>query len=271
MSFDFQKEIDSIQENLQGVKHRIVVMSGKGGVGKSSVSANLATYLALQGKKVGLLDVDIHGPSIPRMMGIEEGQLAANEAERLRPVSVSENLKVVSIGFLLPSQDDAVIWRGPMKISLIKQFLKDVEWGELDYLVVDCPPGTGDEPMTVAQFLGAGTDAVVVSSPQNVSILDVRKSLSFCNRIGLNILGVVINMSHFVCPDCDKRYEIFPHGDVDKMFSDFNVEKLGEIPIDPCVGRSCDEGKSLVYFYSKTPAGKAFEEFGRKVMEKIGD
>ena len=193
-------ERQKLQSRLCRIRHIVVVLSGKGGVGKSTVAVNLAVALKMLGKRVGLLDVDIHGPSIPTMLGLEGKTLQA-DGEDLIPFDLS-GMKVMSLGFLLPNPDEAVIWRGPMKIGVIKQFLKDVEWGELDYLIIDCPPGTGDEPLSVCQFIGKCDGAVVVTTPQKVAAIDVRKSINFCKQLQLPVLGVVENMSGFVCPKC---------------------------------------------------------------------
>ena len=222
------EEQEQVRQRVIRIKHRILVLSGKGGVGKSSVAANLAIALASRGKTVGLLDVDIHGPSIPRILGIEESpaELAHPQSRRdggkaggqagpggdsalLRPVPAMENLRVMSMGFLLENRETAVIWRGPMKYNVIKQFIKDVDWGELDYLVVDSPPGTGDEPLSVAQLLGAPSHAVVVTTPQELSLSDVRRCVTFCRQVQIPVLGIVENMSGFVCPHCGKQTAIF--------------------------------------------------------------
>ncbi|MFA5757351.1 MAG: Mrp/NBP35 family ATP-binding protein, partial [Smithellaceae bacterium] len=186
-----------LQARLCRIQHKIVVLSGKGGVGKSTVAVNLATALALHGLRVGLLDVDIHGPSVPTMLGLEGESLKGNPGE-LFPVEFG-GLKVMSLGFLLQNPDDAVIWRGPMKMGVIKQFLTDVNWGDLDYLIIDAPPGTGDEPLSLCQLIQPLTGAVIVTTPQKIAAIDVRKSISFCRRVNVPVLGVVENMSGFVC------------------------------------------------------------------------
>jgi len=232
-------------------------MSGKGGVGKSTVAANVAISLALSGKSVGLLDVDIHGPSIPKMLKLGDAAVRMKNGV-IQPVEKA-GLKVMSIGFLLRDRDEAVIWRGPMKIGVIKQFLKDVEWGDLDYLVIDSPPGTGDEPLSVAQLAAPVDGAVIVTTPQDVATADVRKSINFCRQLNLPVLGVVENMSGFVCPKCGTVTDIFKAGGGERMAADTGVPFLGRIPVDPAVGEACDDGKPFVYHYSRTETAKAFE------------
>ena len=248
----------ALDDRMSRIRHTIVVLSGKGGVGKSTVATNLAVSLALAGKKVGLLDVDIHGPSIPRMLKLKEPFPVEIRADAIQPVEKA-GIKVMSIGFLLKGQDEAVIWRGPLKMSLIKQFLKDVEWGDLDYLVIDSPPGTGDEPLSVCQLVKNPAGAVVVTTPQDVATADVRKSVNFCKQLNLRVLGVVENMSGFVCPSCGEVTDIFKSGGGERMAADMGVPFLGRIPIDPAVGHACDAGTPFVYHYNKTETAKAFE------------
>ena len=254
-----------VQKALAGVQHKIVVMSGKGGVGKSTVAVNLALALALDGFRVGLLDVDVHGPSVPTMLGIEKATLSTNEAGRILPVEAN-GLKVVSVGFLLASPDAPVIWRGPMKIGVIQQFLADVEWGDIDVLVVDCPPGTGDEPLSVCQLLLDANGAVIVTTPQQVASRDVSKSIKFCEQVGFPVLGIVENMSGFVCPHCGEMTRIFP-GDAGKALSEaYGVPLLGSIPIDPFVATQGDAGLPFVRKDESSPTTKAFLD----IVEAIG-
>ncbi len=242
---------------LGRIHHKIIVMSGKGGVGKSTVAVNLAVALSTAGKRVGLLDVDIHGPSIPTMLNLT-GKRLIEENEKIQPVCIGA-LKVMSIGFMLPEQDDAVIWRGPMKMGVIKQFLTEVEWGELDYLVIDSPPGTGDEPLSVCQLIGDADGAVVVTTPQEVSAADVRKSIGFCGKLNMPVLGIVENMSGFVCPKCGEVTEIFNAGAGQAIADRFRLPLLGKIPLDPAVCKAGDNGKPFVYHFSGTATAKAFE------------
>ncbi len=269
--FETPQEREKFENNVAKIKHRVAILSGKGGVGKSSVTANLAFFLAMQGKRVGVMDVDFHGPSIPTIMGIQNRKIEVTENGKMLPVRVAENLHAVSLGLLLEDRDNAVIWRGPMKLSAVKQFLSDVEWGELDYLLIDNPPGTGDEPLTVAQFLGQGTEALVVTTPQDVALADVRRSLSFCKQLQFTTVGVVVNMSHFVCPHCGERTDIFPRGGVDSMVADFNTVILGEIPIEKAVSETGDKGKFFLHEYGRTPAGKAFDELGYAFLQATGE
>jgi ATP-binding protein involved in chromosome partitioning len=247
----------ALEERLHRIRRKILVLSGKGGVGKSTVAANLAISLALSGKRVGLLDVDIHGPSIPKMLKLGDATVQMKNGA-IQPVEKA-GLKVMSIGFLLRDRDDAVIWRGPMKMGVIKQFLKDVEWGDLDYLVIDSPPGTGDEPLSVAQLAAPVDGAVIVTTPQDVATADVRKSITFCRQLDIPVLGVVENMSGFVCPKCGTVTDIFKSGGGERMAADMGVPFLGRIPIDPAVGEACDAGTPFVYHNSRTETARAFE------------
>jgi ATP-binding protein involved in chromosome partitioning len=254
-------------KSLERIRHKIVVLSGKGGVGKSTVAVNLAVALGMEGKKVGLLDVDIHGPSVPKMLHLNGATLDVSEG-RVKPVDFG-GLKVMSIGFLLPGEEEAVIWRGPAKAGAIKQFIGGVEWGDLDYLIIDCPPGTGDEPLTVVQTLDRVDGAVVVTTPQDLAIADVRKSVSFCARLNLPVLGVIENMSGFVCPHCANKIDIFKSGGGENMARDMRVPFLGCIPMDATVVASADDGTPHVHRYQKTEAGKAFSEIVMKIDGKI--
>jgi len=254
-----QAEQEQIRQRVKQIKHQILVLSGKGGVGKSTVAVNLAISLSDAGKKVGLLDIDIHGPSIPKILNLETKAVQAI-GDTILPVEVTENLKVMSIGFLLRGKDDAVIWRGPMKYQMIKQFLKDVDWGSLDFLVVDSPPGTGDEPLSIVQLLENADGAVIVTTPQEVALSDVRKCITFCRNLKLPVLGVLENMSGFVCPRCGERTDIFKSGGGEKMAGEMNVPFLGRIPIDPQIVQACDSGQPYVQHYSQSQTAKAFSE-----------
>jgi len=252
------------------IKHKVMVLSGKGGVGKSTVAVNLATALAMAGKQVGLLDVDIHGPSVPKLLHIE-GTPISGSADALFPVKVdcggTGTLSVMSIGFLLRERDDAVIWRGPRKYGVIKQFLKDVEWGDLDYLVVDSPPGTGDEPLAVAQLIEKADGAVVVTTPQEVAVQDVRRCIVFCRQVGLPVLGVVENMSGFTCPKCGELVKIFGADGGRTMAEEMGVPYLGAIPIEPEVVVSGDSGTPMVQAKPHSETAKAFGRIVRALLE----
>ncbi len=261
-----QAEQEQIRKRLKQIKHQVLVLSGKGGVGKSTVAVNLAMSLALAGKNVGLLDIDIHGPSVPKILGIEK-EIVQTLGDTILPVEMVGNLKVMSIGFMLRQSDDAVIWRGPMKYQMIKQFLKDVQWGNLDFLVVDSPPGTGDEPLSIVQLLEDADGAVIVTTPQEVALADVRKCISFCNTLNLSVLGVLENMSGFICPKCGEKTDIFKSGGGEIMARQMSVPFLGRIPIDPQIVQSCDSGKPFVFHYNKSQTAKAFENVSRPILE----
>ena len=255
-SFTESKEL---KQRMDQIKHKILILSGKGGVGKSTVAANIAVTLAMEGKNVGLLDVDFHGPSIPVLLHLE-GQQIRTDSESIIPVDFIERIKVMSLGFMLQNQDDAVIWRGPMKMNVIKQLLTDVKWGELDYLIIDFPPGTGDEPLSVAQLIPDSDGAIIVTTPQNLSHLDVRKSISFCKQVNVPVLGVIENMSGLICPHCKTVIDVFKSGGGEKMAKEMGVRFLGRIPIDPLIVEASDSGKPFVYHYAKTEAAVAFKK-----------
>jgi ATP-binding protein involved in chromosome partitioning len=252
-----------LESRLCRIQRKIVVLSGKGGVGKSTVAVNLAISLMLSGKRVGLLDVDIHGPSIPTMLGLEKETVQGGE-DGLLPVELGD-MKVMSLGFLLQNQDNAVIWRGPMKMGVIKQFLQDVDWGDLDYLIIDSPPGTGDEPLSICQLIGTLDGAVIVTTPQKVAAVDVRKSISFCRQLGVPVLGVVENMSGFACPKCGEITQILPSGGGKRIAEDMNVPFLGAIPMDPKIAESCDSGRAFVHHYASTPTAVKMREILQRI------
>jgi Mrp family chromosome partitioning ATPase len=266
--------VAEIESKLKGVKHKILVLSGKGGVGKSTVSTQLAFALAALGKEVGLLDIDICGPSIPRMTGLEGNEVHQSNTG-WSPVYVNDNLGVMSIGFLLNNPDDAVIWRGPRKNGLIKQFLTDVDWQELDYLIIDTPPGTSDEHISVVQYLKTTADdgAVIVTTPQEVSLSDVRKEISFCKKTNLNIIGVVENMSEFICPCCKTATEIFKAttGGAEAMCKKFDLNFLGKIPLEPSLTLSCEGGKSQLEENPDTASAKAYASITQSLMKQFND
>ncbi len=257
-----QQESDNmdqrLREQMKRIRHKVMVLSGKGGVGKSTVAANIAVALALEGKAVGLLDVDFHGPSIPKLLNIESPP-PMTQGGKLSPAVYGENLKVVSLGFLLPEKDSAVIWRGPLKMGVIKQLLADVDWGDLDYLIIDFPPGTGDEPLSVAQLIPDSSGAVIVTTPQELSLSDVRKSIDFCRKVKVPVLGVIENMSGFVCPHCKNVIDIFKKGGGETMAKAMGVPFLARIPIDPRIVEASDSGRPFVYHYGGTEAAAAFQ------------
>jgi len=246
------------RQSLSIIKHKFIVMSGKGGVGKTSTSVNLSIALANRGYKVGLLDVDLHGPDIPRMLGLH-GMLEINGNRKLVPKRYSENLCAVSVESLLPNKDDAVIWRGPVKHSAIQQFIGDVEWGKLDYLIIDAPPGTGDEPLTVAQLV-KDAQAIIVTTPQEVALADVRKSINFCKTVGMKVFGLIENMSGFQCPHCEEMIELLGTGGGERTAKDFGIKFLGKIPFDTKMVTCGDAGTSYQDKYKFTAVTKAFEK-----------
>ena len=233
-----------IKRQLGRIKQVFLVMSGKGGVGKSSVAVNLAAALAGRGRKVGLLDVDLHGPSTAKMLGLDSQPMTAEE-EDLLPIPFNENLALVSMASLLQSRDTAVIWRGPLKISAIRQFISDVRWGELDYLFVDSPPGTGDEPLTVAQVIPKAL-GIIVTTPQEVALLDIRKSITFCRQVGMEVFGIIENMSGLLCPHCGQSIDLFSSGGGERTAAEMGVPFLGRIPLEPEIVKAGDEGRPYV-------------------------
>jgi ATP-binding protein involved in chromosome partitioning len=264
-----KKENDDLKitHNLGRIKHKIIVLSGKGGVGKSTVSVNLAFALSEKKYTVGLMDCDIHGPSIPKILGIEEKR-PTTSATGFNPISVTPNLKVMSMGFLLSDYDSPVIWRGPMKMGVIKQFIGDVDWGDLDYLIVDLPPGTGDEPLSIAQLIPKSDGAVIVTTPQDLALVSVRKSINFVKKMNMPIIGIIENMSGFTCPHCKKNVDIFKTGGGLKASKDFQIPFLGKVPIDPQIVITGDSGEPFLIKNASTDAGQAFVGIVEKI-EKI--
>jgi len=252
------------KQSLGKIKNKMIVMSGKGGVGKTSVSVNIAIALANRGFKVGIVDVDIHGPDIPRMMGLT-GMLEIDSNQKLKPIQFSDNLAAVSIESLSVNKDDAIIWRGPIKHSAIRQFISDVAWGDLDYLIIDSPPGTGDEPLTVAQLI-SDAKAIIVTTPQEVSLADVRKSINFCKTVKMDIFGLIENMSGFTCPHCNEVIDIFGSGGGEKTAKTAGIEFLGRIPLDQKMVECGDAGTSYQDTYANSTVSKAFSV----VAEKMG-
>jgi len=249
---------------MMDVKHVILVLSGKGGVGKSTVSTNLASALAAHGRRVGLLDLDIHGPNIPTMLGIEEQQPVVHD-KTMEPIRVTGNLAVMSMGFLLPDKSTPVIWRGPMKMAVIRQFLEEVNWGSLDYLVVDLPPGTGDEALTIAQLAPNVKGAVIVTTPQDVAVIDAVKAVKFIEKLELPVLGIIENMSGMVCPHCGDAIDLFGRGGGKKAADELHVPYLGEIPIDPAMVKAGDEGRPFILQHADSASWKAVNA----VMERL--
>jgi ATP-binding protein involved in chromosome partitioning len=253
------------REAVPGIRNIVAVGAGKGGVGKSTTAVNIAVSLAAKGARVGLMDADVYGPNIPQMLGIQNPP-EVNAQKRIVPPE-AYGLKVISMGMLVPP-DQAVIWRGPMLHGAVQQFMRDVEWGELDYLVVDLPPGTGDVSLSLAQSVPVA-GAVVVTTPQGVSVSDVRKAVAMFRQLNIPILGVVENMSFFVCGHCSERTDIFGHGGGARMATDLGTPFLGEVPIDTRVREGGDEGKPIVAVAPDAPAARAFQEVAGKVAAQI--
>ncbi len=257
-SLSKKPEEPKIVVNLRRIKRKIMVMSGKGGVGKSTISANLAAGLALRGYRVGLLDCDIHGPTIPTVFGLESARPEVNE-QGIIPVPVFSNLSVMSVGFLLENKDSPIIWRGPAKMGAIKQFLEEVYWGELDFLIIDLPPGTGDEPLSVAQLIPKCDGSVVVTTPQDVALISVRKSINFSAKLNVPVIGLVDNMNGLVCPHCGEMINVFGTGGVEKASQDFNIPVLAKLPIEPKVAEMEDKGTIIQGLDHSTEWQKNFE------------
>jgi ATP-binding protein involved in chromosome partitioning len=250
------------------VKHVIIVLSGKGGVGKSTVSVNLASALANHDKKVGLLDLDFHGPNVPKMLGIEDKR-ATMLGNAIEPIHVTGNLTVMSMAFLLPDTSTPVIWRGPMKMSAIKQFLNQVNWGPLDYLVVDLPPGTGDEALTIAQFAPNVRGAVIVTTPQDVAVMDAVKAAKFIGKLKVPIIGVIENMSGMTCPHCGGTIDIFSRGGGKKAAEDLGVPYLGAIPLDPEMVKAGDEGRPMILQHTGSATWKAVDAVMENLVKQV--
>ena len=256
----------AVNASLGKIKNKILVMSGKGGVGKTSTSVNLSIALADKGYHVGIMDVDLHGPDIPRMLGLE-GTPQVNENKKLNPISYSKNLTAISIESFTPNKDDAIIWRGPLKFSAIKQFIGDIDWGNLDFLIIDAPPGTGDEPLTVAQTI-SDAKAIIVTTPQEVALADVRKSINFCKTVKMEIFGLIENMSGFFCPHCGEMVELFGAGGGEKTANQMGVRFLGRIPFDPQMVACGDSGVCYQEFHSGSAVTKAFIDVA-EAMSKL--
>ena len=256
-----------VSESLQKIKNKFIVMSGKGGVGKTSVSVNLAIALAGKGYKVGIMDVDLHGPDVPRMLGLK-GMLTLSKNQKLMPMSYSENLQAVSVESLTQNKDEAIIWRGPLKHSAIRQFIADVEWGELDFLIIDSPPGTGDEPLTVAQTINDAR-AIIVTTPQEVALADIRKSINFCKTVKMEIFGLIENMSGFTCPNCGEKIDLFGSGGGEKTANAMGVTFLGKIPFDLDLVTCGDAGVSFQEKHKDSPVAKAFANIAEKMSKLI--
>ena len=262
-----QERIDQeirLKENMGKIRQVFIVMSGKGGVGKSTVAVNLAYTLALKGKKTGIMDIDLHGPNIAKMLGIEDKAIVSNEFG-IEPVKVNDNLRAISMALFGVKQDSPFIWRGPMKSGAIKQFLSDVHWGELDYLIIDSPPGTGDEPLSACQFIPKVSGAIIVSTPQDVAVLDARKSVQFARELKIPVVGIIENMSGYICPHCQKEVNLFKKGGAEKAASEMSVAFLGSIPFDTEMVEVGDRGTPFVSCKAESSCARAFSEIVKKI------
>jgi ATP-binding protein involved in chromosome partitioning len=257
-----------VAENMKDVKHKIVVLSGKGGVGKTTIATNLAVSFAQKGKTSGILDVDIYGPNVPKLLGLE-GQHPIAEGDFISPILGPLDVKVMSMAFLLRKGDDPVAWRGPLVAKAISQFLSNVRWGELDILVVDLPPGTGDEILSILQSIPNIDGVVIVSTPQEVAVLDARRAIQLVEKMGVPILGIVENMSEFICPKCGESYKIFGEGAAKLAAEEYGIEHLGTLPLDPRVITLSDQGTPFVIEDPDSTAAKSFNALVNRLANKI--
>lgn len=259
-------EDENIVKNMAGVKKKFMIFSGKGGVGKTTTAVNLAYSIMVKGYKVGLLDIDIHGPDVIKVMGLEDQELTGT-GNRIDPIKVFSAMKVMSTASILENEDTPVIWRGPLKVKLIKQFLSDVNWGDLDYMIIDSPPGTGDEPLSIAQLMPGLTGGIVVTTPQSIATMDAKKSIRFAQQLNLNYIGVIENMSGFLCPHCGERIDVFKTGGGQSIASEMKVNFLGRIPYDIQVMSLSDDGH--VYLKENkngTPVSEAYSHISNKII-----
>ncbi|ODV85301.1 hypothetical protein CANARDRAFT_199066 [[Candida] arabinofermentans NRRL YB-2248] len=273
---------EEVPQSLKKVKHIILVLSGKGGVGKSSVTTQIALSLVQKNFKVGVLDIDLTGPSLPRMFGMENGKIHQSSNNGWIPVyyDSSKQLSLMSLGFLLNDRGNSVVWRGPKKTAMIRQFLKDVEWEELDYLVIDTPPGTSDEHIAIAEELRYCNNvdgAVIVTTPQLISINDVKKEINFCTKVNFKVLGIIENMSGFICPYCDECTNIFSSGGGENLAKELSLPYLGNVPLNPqfieMIERQSEikekDGKDLIALYSECKLSEIFSLITDKVIENV--
>ncbi|MEJ2717026.1 MAG: Mrp/NBP35 family ATP-binding protein [Deltaproteobacteria bacterium] len=259
---------DRLANRLLQIKHRIAIMSGKGGVGKTTVAVNLAVALAEMGKVVGILDGDVHGPNVPKMFGLDGHHPEAGPTG-LIPLDTPQHVRLMSMAFLLPDADTPVAWRGPMKHSLFQQFLADVDWGPMDYLIVDLPPGTGDEPLSVGQLMGKPLWTIIVTTPQDVALLDSQKSVNFGRSLDMNVLGMIENMSGLECPHCGERIDLFKTGGGEKSARELGVPFLGSVPIDPAVVLAGDTGVPITSFAPDSKSASTYRDLARAVDRVI--
>jgi len=257
-----------VKEKMANVKHKIIIMSGKGGVGKSMVTANLATALAMKGRKVGVLDSDIHGPSIPKILGIRGEKPKATETG-IKPVTTPQGVKVISMDLLMGDSEMPLIWRGPLKMKAIRQLLSEVDWEELDYLLVDLPPGTGDEPLNIIQLIPEMDGAIIITAPSDLSQYVVRKAVSMARKMNIPILGIIENMSGFLCPKCGEKHEILGVGGGRKISEEMNLTLLGQIPIDPKITENTDRGTPFIVKCPESQTAKIFNEIVQKIQKTV--
>ncbi len=255
-----------LKENLNRIKNKIVVLSGKGGVGKTTMAVNLAYALAMRNLSVGIMDVDLHGPNIAKMLGIEGERLTSGESG-IEPFPVLPNLKAMSIALLIQDQDSPIIWRGPLKMAAIKQFLSDVDWGNLDYLIIDSPPGTGDEPLSTCQLIPDITGAVIVTTPQDVAVLDSRKTVMFARQLHVPVIGIIENMSGFICPHCGKKTALFGRDGGKLAADDLKVPFLGRVPLDPEIVKHSDAGKPFIHLQKDTETGRTLDGIVESIIQ----
>ena len=269
-----QEQLDNqakdIENNMAKIKHKIVIISGKGGVGKTTVAVNLAMSLASVGFRVGILDVDITGPNVVKMLGInpELKPRVDPEARKFYPVDGPLNMKVISMAFLTTSSDEPVIWRGPMKMGAVRQFLGDAMWGDLDFLIFDLPPGTSDETLDILQLI-PDENIIVITTPQEVALMDARKTIKMSIIMERKVLGIIENMSGFKCPHCGKYIDLYPPGGAEKASKDFQIELLGKIPFETEIGQQGDQGLPFILKYPDSNSAKAFKEVVSKIQKVV--
>jgi ATP-binding protein involved in chromosome partitioning len=257
-----------LADSLLRIENTIMILSGKGGVGKSAVAVNIAAALAASDQQVGLLDIDIHGPSVPTLLKLDGAVVSATSERGVVPIRYNDNLKVMSIEFVAKDQaEEPVIWRGPMKHRMIRQFIGEVHWGDLDFLIIDAPPGTGDEPLSICQMAPPRSQAVIVTTPQRVALKDVRKSIRFCKMLDMPVFGIIENMSGFVCPTCGTEHQLFKRGGGEELARETGFRFLGRIPFDPRMVTSSDEGKPFVLQYPGSPAERAFDQIIASILD----
>lgn len=264
----FVQHDDKVKERMAIIKHKLVVMSGKGGVGKTTVAVNLAYSLSEQGSKVGILDTDLHGPNVSKMLGIEKSVLRSSD-KGIIPVEINKNLVSISLGSLGNDPDQPIIWRGPAKNAVIKQFISEVLWGELDYLIIDSPPGTGDEPLSVCQLIPDITGIIIVTTPQDVALLDARKSVMFAQKLGVPVIGIIENMSGFICPHCGKETDIFKRGGAEKAAKEFNIRFLGSVPFETELVELADKGIPFIACDNSSKAKDSFIKISKTIKDAV--